>query len=205
MRHLAHALLPVALATSLASAPLLAREDPAAPPALPEAARSPRLPNGLFNPMPGGFLAGYAIDTGLDIAGLKQPVFAIASGTLDYAEAGHTRWTGRSDSPFAVRLALDEPIPFRGRKVTHAWYAHLTSVETPQAEGASERVRVEGGQRLGVSGMARGSPHLHLGLLLDGDTSQDWGSYLLEDEVRVVLGRLPNKTRLPAMPARQRR
>lgn len=160
-------------------------------------ARSKPLPNGLHNPMPGGFLAGWGGDTGLDIGGFKQPVFALGAGTLDYAEEGHTRWNGKGDSPFAVRLALDEPIPFGTRKITHVWYAHLSKVDHPQAEGAKERKRVAAGERLGISGMANGAPHLHLGLLLDGETSQDAGTFLGEADIRGVLGKLPNKTRLP--------
>jgi murein DD-endopeptidase MepM/ murein hydrolase activator NlpD len=150
--------------------------------------------------MPGGVLAGYAADTGLDVAGSPRAVYAIAPGTVEYAEAGHTLWTGPRDTPYCVRIALDEPIPWRGRRVTHVWYAHLSSVEREQAEGAAVRVHVEGGERLGVSGVARGSPHLHLGLLLDGDVSQRWGTFLLEDEVRDVLGALRNRTRLPGAP-----
>lgn len=162
-----------------------------------DAARAAPRMGALWNPMPGGHLAGYAIDTGLDIGGFKMPVFAIAPGTLEYAELGHTRWTGKGDSPWAVRLALDAPIPWKKRLITHVWYAHLTSVEIAQAEGASERAHVEGGQPLGVSGFANGAPHLHLGMLLDGDVSQDWGSYLLEDEIRIVLGNLGARGRLP--------
>jgi murein DD-endopeptidase MepM/ murein hydrolase activator NlpD len=156
---------------------------------------SPRM-DALWNPMPGGHLAGYAIDTGLDIGGFKMPVYAIAPGIIEYAETGHTRWTGKGDSPWAVRLALDTPIPWKKRHITHVWYAHLTSVEFAQPEEARERSHVEGGQRLGVSGFANGAPHLHLGMLLDGDVSQDWGSYLLEDEIRAVLGNLPAKGKL---------
>ena len=159
---------------------------------------APRLASGLFSPMPGGHLAGYAADTGLDIAGFRLPVFALAAGTLDYAEEGHTRWNGRGDSRLALRLALDEPIavPGASRRVTHVWYAHLTSVEIAQAEGALPRAHVEGGQVLGVSGFANGAPHLHLGMLLDGDVSQDAGTFLGEDEIRVVLGRLSARGRL---------
>jgi hypothetical protein len=39
--------------------------------------------------------------------------------------------------------------------------------------------------------------HLHLGLLEDGDTSQSWGTYLREDEVREVLCGLRARSRLP--------
>ena len=94
---------------------------------------------------------------------------------------------------------VDEPIavPGASRRVTHVWYAHLASVEIAQAVGARPRAHVEGGQMLGVSGFANGAPHLHLGMLLDGDVSQDGGTFLGEDEIRVVLGRLSARGRLP--------
>ncbi|NUP05603.1 MAG: hypothetical protein HOW73_06035 [Polyangiaceae bacterium] len=155
---------------------------------------------GLHNPMPGGFAAGYAADTGLDLAGMKTPVFALASGNVDYAESGHSLWTGRGDTDLAVRIELDEPIVLAdGRKVTHAWYAHLYELAFEQEEGVVKRRRVAAGEYLGLSGRANGMWHLHLGLLLDGDTTQRWGSFLLEDEVRSVLCGLKTKTRLPAL------
>jgi hypothetical protein len=95
-----------------------------------------------------------------------------------------------------VRFELDEPIAWRGRRITHVYYAHLSALERHQAEGAEPRAHVEGGERLGVSGVARGSPHLHVGLLLDGDVSQAWGTFLSEQEIREVLGGLRNRARL---------
>jgi murein DD-endopeptidase MepM/ murein hydrolase activator NlpD len=191
-------------AGSSGALPLVVAPLPAAPPALallplPDAGpRSRPLPSGLFSPMPGGLLAGYPADTGLDIAGFKRPVHAIAAGTLDYAEAGHTRWRGRGDSRFTVRLALDEPISWGNRRITHAYYGHLSSLAATQAEGAGARLHVEAGQVLGVSGWANGSPHLHLGLLLDGHVGQDsWEDILDEAQVRGVLGHISNGQHLP--------
>lgn len=146
--------------------------------------------------MPGGVTAGYAADTGLDLASPPRDVFAIASGVLEYSEGGHTAWRSRGDSPYAIRLRLDAPIPVGDRLVTHVWYAHLSAVVEEIHEGDAP-VRVAAGQRLGTSGSANGSPHLHLGLLLDGDVEQNWGTFLREDAVRGVLCDLPHKVRLP--------
>ncbi len=173
-------------------------EDPSSPGA--DVPRSEPLPNGLHNPMPGGIMAGYRGDTGLDIAGNQHPVYAIAAGTLDYSEQGHTLWTGPGDTAHTVRLRLDEPIPYRGRLITHAWYAHLSELRYHQPEGADEPIHVAAGEQLGVSGVANGSPHLHLGLLLDDVVSQRWGSYLLEDQIREVLGGYGHRRRLPRNP-----
>ena len=158
---------------------------------------SPLLPNGLHSPMPGGVVMGYPGDTGLDIAGNRMPVYAIAAGTLDYSEHGHTLWIGPRDTAFTVRLRLDQPIPYQGRRITHVWYAHLSKLQFHQAEGATKRIRVRAGERLGVSGVGNGSPHLHLGLLLDNVVSQRWGSYLNDSEVREVIG-FRKGQRLPA-------
>jgi murein DD-endopeptidase MepM/ murein hydrolase activator NlpD len=164
-----------------------------------EVEKSALLARGFWNPMPGGVLAGYRGDTGLDIAGSPRPVYAIAAGTLDYAEHGHTLWTGPRDTANTIRIELDTPIPYKGRLVTHIWYAHLSELAMHQEEGATDRRHVEAGERLGVSGVARGSPHLHLGMLLDRDVTQYWGTFLLEDEIRDVLGGLRAGQRLPQL------
>jgi murein DD-endopeptidase MepM/ murein hydrolase activator NlpD len=180
------------------------REGAVAPPPVPApapdpATLSPPLSCGLRSPMPGSFTAGYAADTGLDLAGIKMPVYAIANGRVVYAEPGHSLWASPRDTDLAVLLELEEPIAWGERQVTHVWYAHLSELAFEQAEAAPERRRVVAGERLGTSGVANGAWHLHLGLLLDGDTSQRWGSFLLEDEVRRALCGLRPRQRLPAM------
>lgn len=184
---------PRAAASSLAPPP----PRPAAEPVL--TARSAKLgTTDVRSPMPGGWTGGWAGDTGLDIAGDHLDVFAIAAGTLDYSERGHTRWTRGKDTAFSVRLALDQPIPWGDRKITHVYYTHLARVEHEQAEGAAERRHVQAGERIGVSGIGNGTPHLHLGLLLDGQIEQDsWTFILREHEVRAVLGNLRNGSKLP--------
>jgi murein DD-endopeptidase MepM/ murein hydrolase activator NlpD len=151
--------------------------------------------------MPGGVMAGYQADTGLDIAGSPRPVYALAAGTLDYSEAGHTLWTGPGDTANCVRFELDAHVPYQGRWITHVYYAHLSRLAIVQHEGETPRRHVEGGELLGVSGVARHSPHLHIGLLLDGEVEQYWGTFLLADEVRRVLGGYRNGERLPQGPA----
>jgi murein DD-endopeptidase MepM/ murein hydrolase activator NlpD len=151
--------------------------------------------------MPRGDLGGWPGDTGLDIAGDHLPVFAIAAGTLDYAEWGHTRWTAAPDTAFSVRLALDEPIPWGdggARRITHVYYTHMSKLDALQAEGSATRRHVVTGERLGVSGIGNGTPHLHLGLLLDNQVEQDsWAFILREHEIRKVLGGYKNAARLP--------
>ncbi|MGZ5967129.1 MAG: hypothetical protein ACXWP4_05640 [Polyangiales bacterium] len=152
----------------------------------------------LHSPMPGGVFAGYAGDTGLDLVGTPRPVYAIAAAKVDYAEKGHTRWLGPKDTPYCVRLTLDEPIAWKGHKITHAYYAHLSSVAFEQKEGVAKPRHVKAGEALGTSGVARGVPHLHLGLLLDGQVEQDdWAFILREGEVRAALGGYTNGETLP--------
>jgi hypothetical protein len=150
------------------------------------------------NPMPGGIFAGYAGDTGLDLVGAPRTVHAIAAAAVDYAEKGHTRWTGPKDSPYCVRLTLDQPIAYKGHKITHVYYAHLSGVAFEQSESSTKKRHVEAGEPLSTSGVARGVPHLHLGLLLDNEVEQDdWAFILREGEVRAVLGDYSNGEVLP--------
>lgn len=182
-------------AASVRAAP----EPPAEPPPPPyQGPHSAPLRNAaLRSPMPGGFVGGWYGDTGLDIAGNHLDVFAIAAGTLDYSERGHTHWTRGKDTPYSVRIALDEPIAWGNRRITHVFYTHLSKLETEQSEGAKTRKHVEAGERIGVSGIGNGVPHLHLGLLLDGQVEQDsWEFILREGDVRKVFG-VANGTKLP--------
>jgi murein DD-endopeptidase MepM/ murein hydrolase activator NlpD len=182
------------LGLTLAAAFLGAREARAEGPNL----SSPLRNGSLRSPLPGGILAGYDGDTGLDIGGTSLPVHAIAAGTLDYSERGHTRWVGRSDTAFSVRLALDVPIALGGRRVTHVYYTHMASLVHAKAEGSAGVVRVAAGERLGVSGRANGVPHLHLGLLCDGHVDQaSWEHIAREHEIRRLLGGYKNGERLP--------
>ncbi|HEY8091632.1 MAG TPA: hypothetical protein VIF09_27390 [Polyangiaceae bacterium] len=149
------------------------------------------------DPMPGGVLGGYAGDTGLDIGGKQLPVFALAAGTVEYAEWGHTQWTGPRDTAYCVRIALDAPVPWHGHAITHVYYAHLSATAFAQPEGAATRRHVTAGEPLGTSGIANGVWHLHLGLLLDGKVEQDDWTYILrEDEVRTALGGYRNGQRI---------
>lgn len=167
--------------------------------ASPGAAVSPKLRSGLYSPMPGGQMAGYYGDTGLDISGRFQPVYAVAAGMLDYAERGHTVWRGPRDTDYCVRIELDTPLVYRGRRVTHLYYAHMSAVQMPQPENPPVRRHVAAGERLGVSGIANGVAHLHLGLILDGRVDQEYYADVLREwEVRELLGGYKKNERLPA-------
>jgi murein DD-endopeptidase MepM/ murein hydrolase activator NlpD len=152
-----------------------------------------------FNPLPKGVFSGYVGDTGLDIASPPRPVYAIAAGTFDYSEEGHTRWTGKFDTPNSIRIALDAPIAWKGHRITHLYYTHLSALSVVQAEGSKVRHHVQAGEQIGISGQANGLPHLHLGMLLDDHVEQDeWGTFLLEGEIRAVLGGYKNGDVLPS-------
>jgi murein DD-endopeptidase MepM/ murein hydrolase activator NlpD len=193
---------PPRLTADAKPAPMVpvADPEPAAPPEPPyEGPISPALKNkALHSPMPGGYLGGWGGDTGIDIAGDHLDVYAVAAGTLDYAEWGHTRWTRGRDTAYSVRLKLDEPIPWGDQKITHIYYTHLSKVMTEQAEGAKKRKHVVAGERIAVSGIGNGTPHLHLGFLLDNEVEQDSWTYILrEDAIRKVMGGYQNGYLLP--------
>ncbi len=102
-----------------------------------------------------------------------------------------------------MRVKLDAPIPWKkGHHVTHVYYTHLSALASVLPEGAAMPRRVAAGERIGTSGIGNGVPHLHVGLLLDGNVEQDsWDTLLREDEVRAVLGGYRNGEVLPASPA----
>lgn len=172
----------------------------AAAPAIAPELLSPALRNAaLHSPMPGGSIGGWYGDTGVDISARYLPVYAMADGTLDYSEWGHTLWKGKGDTPFSVRIHLDSPIAWKGRRVTHVYYTHLSAVVTNQPEGAKVKKHVVGGEQIATSGIGNGVPHLHLGLLLDDQVEQDsWEFILREDAVRAVMGGYRNGETLPA-------
>jgi murein DD-endopeptidase MepM/ murein hydrolase activator NlpD len=160
---------------------------------------SPPLRNtALRSPMPGGVLGGWSGDTGVDISGNFLPVHAIADGVLEYSEWGHTRWTGRGDTAYSVRLRLDRPIQVGAHRLTHVYYTHLSAVVTEQHEASTTKKHVAAGERIATSGIGNGVPHLHLGLLLDDQVEQDsWEFILREDACRQVMGNYRNGERLP--------
>jgi hypothetical protein len=175
---------------TMGAAPPVASPGPPPPP--------PKLRNpALWSPIPGGILGGWNGDTGLDVSANFRPVHALAAGTLDYSESGHTLWKRGKDTPNSVRLKLDTPIPWRERRITHVYYTHLSSLETVQREGDREKKHVDGGDKLGVSGIGNGVPHLHIGLLLDDNVEQDsWDTLLVEGDVRKVFGGYKNGERI---------
>jgi murein DD-endopeptidase MepM/ murein hydrolase activator NlpD len=143
--------------------------------------------------MPGGFLGGWQGDTGIDIAGDHLPVHALAAGTLDYSEKGHTLWTRGRDTPYSVRIKLDEPIAWGDQKITHLYYTHLSKLAYGQAESATERKHVDAGEQIAISGIGNGVPHLHLGHLMDDQVEQDSWKYILrEDGIRKAMGGYKN-------------
>ena len=200
-------MLPLNTSSSVEVATPLASPSPAGEPELnkerslfpvrsahPQGPTSFPLASGWFNPLPSGVVGGYPADTGLDISGLELPVHAIAAGTLVYSESGHTLWTGPRDDDNAVLMALDEPVAFGEHRVTHVWYAHLSRLDHALADQriaenpiAVAAIHIAAGERLGTSGRANGHPHLHLGLLLDGETRQLWGTFLIDSEIRALL------------------
>lgn len=185
-------------ARAIAHAENAALPGPSVTPAAVSATFSSKLRSGLHSPMPGGQLSGYYGDTGLDISGRYQPVYAVAAGTLDYSERGHTVWRGPRDTDYCVRITLDQPIAYRGHQITHLYYAHLSAVATLQPEEAPVRRHIAAGEPLGVSGIANGVLHLHLGLILNGRVDQEYYADVLREwEVRSVLGGYQKNERLP--------
>jgi murein DD-endopeptidase MepM/ murein hydrolase activator NlpD len=143
-------------------------------------------------------MCGYAADTGLDICSKFAPVYAVAAGTLDYSEPGHTSWNGPRDTANSVRLKLDVPFVVKGRRITHVYYTHLSGLRYRVPESGPHR-HVAAGEQLGVSGTANDVPHLHLGFIVNGRVAQDTDDDILKEwDVRLALGSYAPGEDLPA-------
>lgn len=122
---------------------------------------------------------GYAADTGLDIHGnIGDPIVAPASGTLEYAEAGHTAQADQDSDPntpgkqpqYSFRIKLDKPFTYQGKTVRFIYGTHLSSLDPSVANKSG--IKISQGQRLGAMGQANGVPHLHLGLVGDREQTE---------------------------------
>ena len=134
---------------------------------------------------------GYSADTGLDIHGnIGDPIVAPASGTLEYAEAGHTAQADQDSDPntpgfqpqYSFRIKLDSPFTYQGKTVRFIYGTHLSSLDPSVANKTG--IRIQQGQRLGAMGQANGVPHLHLGLVGDRQQSE----FLNFQQVDALLG-----------------
>jgi len=117
-------------------------------------------------------MAGYQADTALISQAARRPVYAIAAGTSITPTWPHA-WTGPSDTANCVRFELDTPSTTKAERspclLRFTLQAGLiSSAGGRPSEGTSRR------QLLGVSG-SQHSPHLHIGLLLDGDVTHGTG------------------------------
>ena len=126
---------------------------------------------GLVVPVPGATSSSngaYSGDTGLDIVvPVGSPVVAASSGTILYSERGHTPWTTPPDTPNSVLIALDRPVPYRGREYGLLWYTHLGRLRFRVADGSGRGSHVSRGELVGWSGIGNRVPHVHMGLVGD--------------------------------------
>jgi tape measure domain-containing protein len=142
-------------------------------------------PSGLINPVVGTTSSnggGYDADTGLDIITKEgSKIIAALAGKLIYAERGHVAQMGQDSSPatpgkqdqHSVLVELDKPFEYSGKLIRYMYYTHLRALEKSIAnkgQDAGLPQRIEAGQLLGESGVANGTPHLHVGAV--GDRQQ---------------------------------
>jgi hypothetical protein len=134
--------------------------------------------SGVVNPIPSQNIAsnkgGYAADTGLDIlTPIGSKVVSSVSGTLEYAEKGHVAQMGQDANPnmpgiqdqHSVRIALDKPFSYKGKKVNFFYATHLYDL----AIGVKNKkgIKISAGTPLGLSGVANKVPHVHVGYVED--------------------------------------
>lgn len=135
-----------------------------------ETVRSILVETGWTAPLPvGSYRDGsYPSDSGADLHCPRgTDVFAVAPGLLLYSEPGHVEsYEGHEheDTRLSILLQLDEPLVHNGVVYPFVWYTHL-SVLTHSVRSGAQPKRVAKGDRLGKTGLGRGVPHLHFGVI----------------------------------------
>ena len=136
--------------------------------------------------------SGYAADSGLDIVGKTgDPIVSPVSGTLMYAETGHTSWSDDSDpgtpgkqAQHSFLVKLSKPFKYGGKIVKYAYGTHLSSLSRSVANKSG--ISIRSGQTIGRMGVANKVPHLHLGLLQNRAQSSE-ADWLSNTQVKSVL------------------
>jgi murein DD-endopeptidase MepM/ murein hydrolase activator NlpD len=136
--------------------------------------------------------SGYAADSGLDIIGKTgDPIVAPVSGTLLYAETGHTSWSDDSNpgkpgkqSQHSFLIQLSKPFKYGGKLIKYAYGTHLSSLSNSVANKSGTPIMA--GQTIGQMGVANKVPHLHLGLLQNRAQSSE-SDWLSNTQVKSVL------------------
>ena len=104
------------------------------------------------------FRTAYEGDSGTDIGcPVRTPVFCVSDATVIYAEWGHTPWTEPPDTPYSIKLRLDNPIKRNGQSYPYVFYTHLSSVET-----LSKGQKIKAGRLIAYTGVGNNVPHLHI-------------------------------------------
>ena len=155
---------------------------------------------GVVNPIPSQNIAsnkgGYAADTGLDIlTPIGSRVVSPVSGILEYAEKGHVRQMGQDANPnlpgmqdqHSVRIKLDKPFTFAGKKVNFFYATHLYQLNNSIANKSGTKITA--GDFLGLSGVANKVPHVHVGFVQD----REQNSFLNYRQVISLLSGAPVK------------
>ncbi|MGA0083371.1 MAG: M23 family metallopeptidase, partial [Candidatus Nanopelagicales bacterium] len=142
---------------------------------------------GLSNPTPNSSpgvrgSSGYASDSGLDILGKTgDKIVAPASGTLQYAETGHTSWKDDSNPgksgyqpQHSFLIELSKPFKYEGKTIKYSYGTHLSSLSSSVQNKSG--IQIKAGEPIGAMGVANKVPHLHLGLLQNRAQSSesDW-------------------------------
>jgi murein DD-endopeptidase MepM/ murein hydrolase activator NlpD len=126
--------------------------------------------------------SGYATDSGLDILGKTgDQIVAPASGTLQYAETGHTSWKDDSNPgksghqpQHSFLIELSKPFKYEGKTIKYSYGTHLSSLSSSVQNKSG--IPIKAGEPIGAMGVANKVPHLHLGLLQDRAqrSESDW-------------------------------
>lgn len=112
---------------------------------------------------------------GVDLhAPIGTPVYAVANGTIQYSEWGHTVNKGSHETAYSVKIKLDKPFTRNGVKYICAYYTHMSKLvyDVPEKSNKSNTIHVKPGDLIGYSGTANYCAHLHFSF--EGDASSNY-------------------------------
>ncbi len=132
----------------------------------------------------------------LDImAPFGSPVYSPVSGTLVYSEYGHTGNTGFEETPYSIKITLDEAITIGGSTIQNVFMTHFSGLVYNCSSVENCNRTIQKGELIGFVGNAAGTaeslgwaPHLHITVCLNSGCGTGITTSIIEDAFEISSG-----------------